>query len=377
VRVLAAASGEIGLSAGTALLAAALVWSLHLRHAVRDGGGPARALPLLALLAWVLLAAVTAVWGGPDGPERPARPAAGEPDPAAAAALRVAAVQADVALADKWDPARLDSTRIPYAKLTAAAAAAGAELVVWAETAIPAYVRLDPNLMGWLREQARVNSVWIYTGFPDAERSVPDGEILRYNSSGLVSPEGQLVARYAKHHLLPIGERMPFSDALPFLGRIDVGQAEWRSGDPSQPLPLVANGRSFPFAGLICFEAIFPQLARQAVRRGARALVNITNDGWFGHSVGPRQHAELARMRGIECGVPVVRSANNGISFVSDARGRILDRLDLGRRGYVFAEILPGGGSPFVRWGARPLAAGLLLWALAAAVWARRRGAAA
>ena len=106
---------------------------------------------------------------------------------------------------------------------------------------------------------------------------------------------------------------------------------------------------------------------------GARCLVVITNDGWFGESAGPRQHAALARIRAAECDVPLIRCANNGISLISDRRGRVLDSLELGRRGYVAATLVPGpAATPFVRWGHQPLFAGLVVWTLLVLIlWCR------
>lgn len=181
------------------------------------------------------------------------------------------------------------------------------------------------------------------------------------------------MGRYAKHHLLPIGEAMPFTSVLPFLAKLDVGQAEWSPGPPPLPLTVVTERGIFPFAGMICFESAFAWLGRDAVRAGARCLVVITNDGWFGKSAGPRQHAALSCLRAAECDVPVIRCANNGISLVTDTRGRVLDRLDLGWRGLVTAEVAPGGAaSAFVRWGNQPLFAGLLLWTILVLAVVRR-----
>jgi len=353
--------------------------------------GPARALPWLALAAWAVLFVGTVAQSDPRLASPPgmaetalvpaSRDTVAGDAPAAvtdrsalrATPLRVAAVQADVLQRDKWEPSRIDSTKVPYARLTGEAAAAGAELVVWAETALPAYLRFSPRLLDWTRDLVRETGVWLYTGFPDVEPSQDPGDVLRYNGSGLFSPQGGLVDRYAKHHLLPVGEKMPFSDLLPFVGHIDVGQAEWRAGDPPQPMNVLTAAGRFPIAGLICFEAALPDLSRQAVRRGARCLVNITNDGWFGMAAGPQQHAELARMRAVECGVPMIRSANNGISFVCDARGEYLGRLGLHERGVILADLRLGtGATPFVRHGAWPLAVLLGVWTLVAVVWARR-----
>ena len=90
-------------------------------------------------------------------------------------------------------------------------------------------VRYDEDLLTWLRQTVRVAAAPLYTGFPDAERD-PAGSLRKFNSSGLFAADGTLIDRYAKHHLLPIGEAMPFTRWLPFLARIDVGQAEWSPG---------------------------------------------------------------------------------------------------------------------------------------------------
>jgi apolipoprotein N-acyltransferase len=285
--------------------------------------------------------------------------------------LEVAAVQADVALAVKWVDAKVDSTKIPYADLTRQAADSGAEFVVWAETALPAYLRYDKDLLPWARNLVRDTGVWLYTGFPDADRGA-DGQVRTYNSSGLFAPTGQIQDKYAKYHLLPIGESMPFTSVFPFLGKLDVGQAEWTPGVPPEAMTVTTDRGEFRFSGLICFESIFSHLARASVRRGSQCLVVITNDGWFGKSAGPRQHTWLARMRAVECGVPVIRCANNGISFICDADGSILDQLGLGKRGVVRAAVTPGEGrTMFIAWGAWPLFWFLVVWSVLAVVLGR------
>lgn len=354
---LGSACGEIGLSAGIALAA-----TLILALARRRSRAALIHLTAGAVLWWLYLAAGAAV-----SAPRHEGAYAGGPD-----SLTVAAVQPDVALADKWVAAKIDSTTIPHERLTLGAAAAGAELIVWSETAVPAYLRLDGGLLQWMRDVVRRSGAYVFTGFPDAER-LPTGKVLTYNASGLFAPDGTLRDQYAKHHLLPIGEAMPFTRYFPFLADIDVGQAEWAPGAAPAPIALGDRPGAFRFSALICFESIFPELARRAVRQGSRCLVVITNDGWFGRSAGPRQHAWLARLRAVECGVPLVRSANNGISFICDARGRVLDSLGLGRRGFVLARILPGRGETlFVRAGAWPLLGFLAAWA--AAGWLTLRG---
>ncbi|MBM4129649.1 apolipoprotein N-acyltransferase [bacterium] len=363
-------AGELGLGCGIAFLAAAAVaW-------VAPGAQQARRpLGIGAALVWAALLA-GAAWRPAPPPLPVSGPFTVAADSLARGPVRVAAVQADVALADKWEPARIDSTRIPYGELTRRAAADGAALVVWAETAVPGYVRFDAQNLAWLRGVARESGVWLYAGFPDGERQT-DGRMRLFNSSGLLSPAGLITDRYAKHHLLPIGETMPFQRYLPFLGQLNVGQAEWDPGEPAHAMVAKLPQGHFPFSGLICFESVFGRLARDSVRRGSRCLAVITNDGWFGFTAGPRQHAWLARIRAVECDVPVIRCANNGISFVGDADGRLLSWLDLGRRGIVMADIAPGEArTGYVRWGAAPVALLLALWLPLACLgpWRRRAG---
>jgi len=365
--LLARASGEIGVGAGLAFVAA-LAAGLIARRG-RDEGQIIGARPLTLLLAGTAAVWIFLLLGARAQPGAPASHAhladslgrAGGPVP-------VAAIQANVALADKWNKARMDSTRIPYHELTLRAGREGAEFIVWAETAVPAYVRYDAELLLWLRDTVTNAGAWLFAGFPDADRG-PDGEVRTYNSSGLYDPGGAQRDLYAKHHLLPIGESMPFQSYLPFLAKVNVGQAEWTPGPPPQPMNVALDGGGFRFNGLVCFESVFAQLARDAVRQGSQCLVVITNDGWFGESAGPRQHAWMARLRAVECGVPVIRCANNGISFIVDAEGRVLDSLGLGRRGIVRAEITPGHGRTlYVKLGAWPLFIWLVLWFLLAAL---------
>lgn len=359
------ASGEIGLAAGLAFVAALGAGLLRRGRSDTDPDFGERPITLLAagsLAVWIFLFVGARIEPSePTAHTQLANSLGRAPGP-----IPVAAVQADVALADKWNAARLDSTKIPYRELSRRAGRDGAALIVWAETAVPAYVRYDASLLNWLRETVVAAGAWVFAGFPDADRG-PDAAVRTYNSSGLFDPRGVQRGRYAKHHLLPIGESMPFQSWLPFLARVDVGQAEWTPGPPPQPLNVALATGGFRISGLICFESVFAHLARDAVRRGSQCLVVITNDGWFGKSAGPRQHAWLARLRAVECGVPVIRCANNGISFIVDARGKVLDSLGLGRRGLVRAEIWPGSGRTlYVKVGAWPLCVWSVLWFLAA-----------
>jgi len=161
---------------------------------------------------------------------------------------------------------------------------------------------------------------------------------------------------YAKRHLVPFGERMPFQAWLPMLGKLDLGQAEWAAGDSSVLFPSAAG----PFSCLICFEAIFPDLAREDVRAGARWLVNVTNDEWFGNSAALHEHASMALFRAAENRVPLARCANTGITLVADAYGRIVRRLPAFETSVLVVPLpLPARPSWYARLGDWP---GLLTW---------------
>ena len=261
--------------------------------------------------------------------------------------LSVGVVQANVSLMDKWNPAKRDSTFVPYTQLTRRVASQGARLVVWPETAIPLDIARSAAYLELIRELVRDNEIYLLAGFP--EHVVTDTGLLDgHNSSFLMDDAGVIRDRYRKMHLLAFGERMPFQDLIPLISKLDFGQAEWTPG-PTQTVFDIDGHR---FGVMICFESIFPNLAREAVRNGAGFLVNITNDGWFGDTVLPHQHAWMAVMRAAEHRVPLVRCANNGVSFWVDATGRVHDTTEVFERRSFTATLRPRpGGSPYTRYG--------------------------
>ena len=151
-----------------------------------------------------------------------------------------------------------------------------------------------------------------------------------FNSAAFVSSEGKTKGIYNKIHLVPFGEYVPFSNKFPALHNLILGQlGEFTPGKEFKlftltPLPFT---QTYKFAALICFEDIFPELARRFVKNGARFLVVITNDAWYGKSGAAYQHAASSVFRAIENRVPVIRSANTGYSCFIDSRGRIYDSV--------------------------------------------------
>jgi apolipoprotein N-acyltransferase len=213
-------------------------------------------------------------------------------------------------------------------------------IILWPETATGSYLRRQVDQTIEVLRFASRTGIPVFSGFPDV-RTGPQGEPVYQNAAGLFPTSGAPGGVYAKRHLVPFGERMPFQRWLPGLGRIELGQAEWTPGDSARLFPSAAG----PFTCLICFESIFPDLSRNDVRRGARWLVNITNDEWFGDSPALYQHAAMARLRTVENHVPMARCANTGLTLIIDAYGRTQRRLPVWRAA-VLNDTLPPVGPP-------------------------------
>jgi apolipoprotein N-acyltransferase len=196
--------------------------------------------------------------------------------------------------------------------------------VLWPETALPFTLWPDGTMPKQTMESIRLKAPLI-TGVVAAER---DKQSLRlWNSIAAIDPEGQVVARYAKHQLVPFGEFVPLRSILP-LEKITPGDIDFSRG--AGPQTVTVPGLP-PFSPLVCYEVIFPWIAVDPAHR-PEWMLNVTNDGWYGDSPGPYQHFAMARMRAIEQGLPLVRVANNGISAVVDPYGRMGARLALNRR---------------------------------------------
>ena len=201
-------------------------------------------------------------------------------------------------------------------------------LVIWPETCLPYVVEAGRGLAeaaAWSRKLGAFQIVGAVS---------QEGSALR-NSAFLLSPSGEVRGAYHKRQLVPFGEFQP----LQFLGRF-IGILNQlgglTAGAPVQPFFETPLGR---IAGSICYEAMFPRLARADAGRGARLVVNVTNDGWYKDTWGPYQHFGVNLCRAIENRVTVLRGGNTGISGVIDPWGVVTARLDLNERGRLDAEV--------------------------------------
>ncbi|MFN6978376.1 MAG: apolipoprotein N-acyltransferase, partial [Gemmobacter sp.] len=315
------------------------------------------ALPVAAARSGTILAAalLAALWGA--GLWRAAGPL-----PAPAGPV-VRVVQPDAKQHLKWDPGW--SAVFLDRQLDATAADPRPDLIVWPETAVD-FLLNRPGI-GIERIAAAARGVPVAFGAQRTEGWQG------YNALALLGPEGRIAAIYDKHHLVPFGEYMPGGDLLYDLFGIGAFAAQEGRGYSAGPgpatLPVPGVGLAVP---LICYEAVFPRLIRQAQRERAGFLLHVTNDAWFGAQSGPYQHLALARLRAVEFGLPVVRAANTGVSAVIDARGGIVVSLALNTHGHADAA-LPAALPPtaYARLGEAPFLIALIA-AAAAVLWRRR-----
>lgn len=230
------------------------------------------------------------------------------------------------------------------------------DAVIWPETAVPVMLERPGSVLALMAEASQGTPVLFGIQRRDAQGT--------RNSLAVMDATGAIVQVYDKHHLVPFGEYMPLQ---PLFGRLGIaGLAAndvfgYAAGPGPQVLDLGPLGKALP---LICYEAVFPN----DLRAGQRPdwLLQITNDAWFGRLSGPYQHLAQARLRAVEQGVPMLRSANTGVSAVIDARGRVLDSLPLNTAG-VLDVTLPAPLPPtvYARSGDWPMA---MLYLLSAAL---------
>ena len=285
-------------------------------------------------------------------------------------ALTVAAIQANIALADKWEAHfRMENLR-RHVELSEQAVEAGARLLIWPETAFPVNLLYDRRDERSLREAVIALGADVLTGFQSLAPAGEGGYLYR-NSAGLVRANGAIEGIYAKEHLLPFGESIPLADLLAPGLDIDLGQSNFSRGSGVR----VFRGGDLPMAVFICYEMGFAGSVRRAAAQGARVLVNITNDGWFEHPLAMTLHSALSPMRAAENGLPVIRCGNSGITELLDASGRRTGRLPALEVGYLLGEIRPGRRPSFyARHGGWACPLLYLLYGACALVVARRSG---
>jgi apolipoprotein N-acyltransferase len=284
--------------------------------------------------------------------------------------LRVAIAQPNIDLAIKWKPEFRDSSFAQIDRQTIVADRENADFVVFPETCAPMFIENSPGHRSRLLGLARWLDLPIFVGFLDHRYDGPNRSLNIYNSAGVFRTDGT-VEKYDKRHLLPFGEALPLATRWRWLRKIEFGQANFQPGPPRAPL----DAGTVRFTPLICFESVFPELCREGVRAGTELFVNITNDGWFGDTPGPYQHAQMCIARAVEFRRYLVRSANSGVSMVVTPAGEVGGIIDLYQADVLSTDIARLSGTTlYARAGDLPLVAAcaLILGALAALASRRR-----
>jgi apolipoprotein N-acyltransferase len=226
---------------------------------------------------------------------------------------------------------------------------AQADIVFWPEAAIPAFYDVVQPFFDAVAANAAHSQHTLIAGVPfriPPSRELPEGGI--YNSAvALGVGEGV----YHKQHLVPFGEYVPLEKYLRGLIQFfDLPMSDFYAGPSDQP-PLRAG--NLTFAPYICYEVVYGDLVRHA---RADVLLTLSNDAWFGHSIGPLQHLQMAQMRALELGRYMVRSTGNGVTAIIDEKGRIAARAPQFERTVLTGSIEGFSGlTPYARFGSWPI----------------------
>ena len=282
--------------------------------------------------------------------------------PASATPLSVGIVQANIPQELKWQREYYQPTMDLYQALTEPLL--GKDLVLWPESAIPDYFQRAQGFFQPLAQRARERGSALVTGIPWQ----PEGSRAYFNS---IVAMGEGSGTYHKQRLVPFGEYLPMEDWLRgLIAFFDLPMSAFSPGASDQP-PLLAQ--DFRLAPFICYEIVYPELVRQYARQ-ADLMVTISNDSWFGDSIGPLQHLQMARMRALENGRYLVRGTNNGISAIINERGDIVASAPQFERTVLHGEArVMLGATPFNRIGTLPVI-GLCLFLLAVVLGAGSMG---
>jgi apolipoprotein N-acyltransferase len=243
--------------------------------------------------------------------------------------------------------------------------------LIWPESAFPFFLTREADALAQIAALLPERTTLITGGVRPPEAAPTPGITRAYNSVYVIGHDGSILSIYDKVHLVPFGEYLPFQDFLEELGFIQLTKVRggFIPGTRRRTLDIPRAPGALP---LVCYEIIFPAAAVPAGER-ANWIINLTNDGWFGMSLGPHQHFQQARLRAIEEGLPLVRAANTGISAVVDALGNVVASLPLGAEG-VFDSVLPRPlpPTPYARLGDAP-AALLVGLCFVVVLWLRSR----
>ncbi|MDO6447534.1 apolipoprotein N-acyltransferase [Colwellia sp. 1_MG-2023] len=274
--------------------------------------------------------------------------------------IKTALIQGNIEQSIKWQPEQQWPTMLKYLDL--ARLNYDAQLIIWPESAIPAIETMSTTqeFLDMANQSAALNNATIITGILNY-----NFESKEYFNSLIVLGKKQLADengdyyygnsnRYDKNHLLPIGEFVPFSDILrPIAPLFNLPQSSFSRGSYVQNNLRASDLNILP---LICFEIAFPEQLAANFLNNSDILLTVSNDAWFGNSHGPHQHMEIARMRALEFGRPLLRSTNTGVTAVTDHLGNITEQVPQFEQAVLKADIqLVSGQTPYSQYGRYPI----------------------
>lgn len=260
--------------------------------------------------------------------------------------LKVTLVQGNIAQSLKWDPDHLAPTLQKYLSLTTPHL--DSDLIIWPEAAIPDVEPAEQDFLQQLDEEVARHHSTLVTGIVDYRYATQ----AFYNTAIVLDGHYHYADanRYQKHHLLPIGEYVPFAKLLrPLAPFFNLPMSDFNRGPARQPNLKLGNLKA---AMAICYEVAFSGLVRADMRPDTQLLLTISNDAWFGNSIGPHQHMQIAQARARELGRPMLRATNDGVTAIVDAQGHIQQRLPRFVAASLTGKVkLVSGQTPYARFG--------------------------
>lgn len=250
--------------------------------------------------------------------------------------INVALLQGSVPLKVKWKKGNAEYSYKLYDSLATSVSDSSVKLYVWPETSAPTYLSHDYAARKTIGETAKKTKAFHLVGALGA--SDVNGSQRYFNSCYQFSPDGKLDQRCDKIKLVPFSEHVPYQNYLPFLEKavlknyltfIEQYNIQWWSDFYPGDSIVLFNLPDYSYASLICFESAFPEFVRETIHKGADFIVGITNDTWFGTSVGIHQHSRIFLTRAIENRCWGIRVANSGLTYIVDNYGRIRNELDV------------------------------------------------
>ncbi|NUF50282.1 apolipoprotein N-acyltransferase [Gilliamella sp. ESL0250] len=269
-----------------------------------------------------------------------------------------ALIQGNISQSIRWTKEQLNDTLQTYAKLTQENIEKD-KIIIWSEASITDYEINQQSFLQYLDNEARAHNTEIAVGIIDYRFGETgyqaNGDL--YNTL-LVLGEKEpyqypTTNRYQKHHLVPFGEFTPLESVLePIAELLNIPMSSMKSGEAKQPQLQI---KDFKFTTAICYEVILSHLMWQNFTADSDFLLTVSNDAWFGDSIGPKQHLQMAQARALEFGRSLIRSTNTGITAIIDPHGNIVKQLPQFKTAVLSATVSPTTGlTPYARWGNWP-----------------------